>query len=192
MSHFHSVFFAVTAVITSVSATEYKVGGPAVGWRLPPINDTKLYNVWASRRRFYVGDSLRFVYGYDSLVVVEKWGFYHCDSRNPVAFYNDGETVIYLDKVGPMYFMSGVPDNCKQGLNMEVEVMNRPPVIHNPPPAIPNPPPAIPSPPEKTNPPTESKSGLPIADSATNHHAPPLFLSLAAYHHHETPSITHM
>ncbi|KAK9061107.1 hypothetical protein SSX86_018287 [Deinandra increscens subsp. villosa] len=133
MSHFHSVFFAVTAVITSVSATEYKVGGPAVGSRLPPINDTK---------------------------VVEKWGFYHCDSRNPVAFYNDGETVIYLDKVGPMYFMSGVPDNCKQGLNMEVEVMNRPPVIRNPPPAIPNPPPAIPSPPEKTNPPPESKSDL--------------------------------
>lgn len=53
---FYTFFAAV--VISSVYAEEYAVGGVFVGWKLPVLNATKLYTVWASRRNFYVGDSL--------------------------------------------------------------------------------------------------------------------------------------
>lgn len=40
------------------AAKEFKVGGK-LGWQLPDSNNTTLlYNQWASRRRFHVGDSL--------------------------------------------------------------------------------------------------------------------------------------
>ncbi|KAL8223317.1 hypothetical protein R6Q57_019109 [Mikania cordata] len=127
-----------TLIIAIVSAEEFQVGG-VVGWRNPATNETQLYNVWASRRRFHVGDTLRFRYKNNSVAVVEKWGFYHCDSSNPIAFFNDGDTVIDLDNVGTMYFISGDADRCKYGLKMMVEVMSSGPVIHIPP-AISSPP----------------------------------------------------
>ncbi|KAK9060500.1 hypothetical protein SSX86_021204 [Deinandra increscens subsp. villosa] len=123
---------ALSVAITSVSAAEFQVGG-AVGWRIPAANESQLYNVWASRRRFYIGDSLRFRYKNDSVTVVNKWGFYHCDSSNPIAFFNDGDTVVNLDDVGTVYFISGDADRCKQGVNMMLEVMNPGPVRYIPP-----------------------------------------------------------
>ncbi|KAK1416860.1 hypothetical protein QVD17_25977 [Tagetes erecta] len=131
-------FFAISVVVSSVSATEFQVGG-VVGWRIPAVNESQLYNVWASRRRFFIGDSLRFRYNNDSVVVVEKWGFYHCNSSKPIASFNDGDTVINLDNAGTMYFISGDADRCKQGVNMMLEVMSPGPVRYFPP-SISNPP----------------------------------------------------
>ncbi|GJW88786.1 hypothetical protein Tco_0164126 [Tanacetum coccineum] len=56
------------------------VGG-AVDLRLLAANHTELYNIWPSTRRFHIRDSLRsgFQYTY-SVVIVEKWGFFHTDS----------------------------------------------------------------------------------------------------------------
>ncbi|KAI7748658.1 hypothetical protein M8C21_024792, partial [Ambrosia artemisiifolia] len=107
--------------------------GGAVGWRIPATNEPELYDVWASRRLFHVGDSLRFRYKNDSVAVVEKYGYYHCDSSNPISFFNDGDTVIDLDDVGTMYFISGDADLCKQGVKMMVEVTSPVPVRLFPP-----------------------------------------------------------
>ncbi|KAF5807530.1 putative Phytocyanin domain, cupredoxin [Helianthus annuus] len=60
-------------------------------------------------------------------------GFYHCDSSNPIAFFNEGDTVIDLDNSGTMYFTSGDSDRCKQGVSMMVEVMSPVPVRYFPP-----------------------------------------------------------
>ncbi|KAI3814941.1 hypothetical protein L1987_14590 [Smallanthus sonchifolius] len=136
----YSFFLAVALFITSLSAEEFQVGG-VVGWRIPATNETQLYNVWASRRRFHIGDSLRhlllcetdFRYKNNSVAVVEKWGFYHCDSSNPIAFFNDGDTVVNLDNVGTMYFISADADRCKKGVTMMVEVMSPGPVRYLPP-----------------------------------------------------------
>ncbi|KAJ0492061.1 putative Phytocyanin domain, cupredoxin [Helianthus annuus] len=128
----YSFIFTIAVVITTISATEFQVGG-SVGWRIPATNESQLYNVWASRRRFHIGDSLHFRYKNDSVTVVEKWGFYHCDSSNPIAFFNDGDTVIDLNNIGTMYFISGDSDRCKQGVSMMVEVMSPVPVRYFPP-----------------------------------------------------------
>ncbi|KAL4589212.1 hypothetical protein LXL04_002117, partial [Taraxacum kok-saghyz] len=129
---------AVAAVTSAVGTTEFPVGGD-VGWRIPATNETELYNVWASRRRFHIGDSLRFRYKNDSVAVVKKWGFYHCDPSSPIAFFNDGDSLINLDNAGTMYFISGNSDRCKEGEKMMVEVIGSdlgsffPPSIASPP-----------------------------------------------------------
>ncbi|XP_024969856.1 stellacyanin-like [Cynara cardunculus var. scolymus] len=128
---FALLFLAIATATTTAAAKEFQVGD-AVGWRIPATNETELYNVWASRRRFHIGDSLRFHYKTDSVVVVEKWGFYHCDSSNPLSFFNDGNTLINLDKVGTIYFISGNADRCNKGQRMTVKVMN----LHQFPPSI--------------------------------------------------------
>ncbi|GJS50491.1 putative cupredoxin [Tanacetum coccineum] len=133
-----SFFLAFTAIFGSVSAKEFPVGG-VVGWRIPAKNESQLYNVWASRRRFHVGDTLRFRYKNDSVAIVEKYGFYHCDSSNPIAFFDDGDTVVSLDNAGTMYFISGNADRCKEGVIMMLEVKIPSPVRYFPP-TISNPP----------------------------------------------------
>lgn len=40
------------------ASKEIKVGGTE-GWRQPGVNDSAMYNQWAARHRFHVGDSLR-------------------------------------------------------------------------------------------------------------------------------------
>ncbi|CAL9014733.1 unnamed protein product [Prunus brigantina] len=42
----------------SVSAFEFQVGGTK-DWVVPPTNDSKIYNDWASGNRFLVGDTIR-------------------------------------------------------------------------------------------------------------------------------------
>ncbi|KAK1414258.1 hypothetical protein QVD17_30001 [Tagetes erecta] len=131
-SHFLFIIFFFFFTIATTSAKQFTVGD-TVGWRIPATNETQLYNVWASRRRFHIGDSLRFRYRNNSVTVVQKWGFYHCDSSNPIAFFNDGDTVINLDDLGTMYFISADSDRCKKGVNMMVQVMSPAPVRYIPP-----------------------------------------------------------
>ncbi|GJY79290.1 putative cupredoxin, partial [Tanacetum coccineum] len=65
-------------VVTTLAPKEYQVGG-AVDWCLLVANETELYNAWPSRRRFHIQDPLRFRFTY-SVVIVEKWEFFHIDS----------------------------------------------------------------------------------------------------------------
>lgn len=42
----------------SVSSFEYEIGANE-GWVVPPANDTRIYNDWASENRFQVDDTIR-------------------------------------------------------------------------------------------------------------------------------------
>ncbi|XP_010254008.1 PREDICTED: mavicyanin [Nelumbo nucifera] len=117
--------------VVIVTATEFKVG-ETLGWRLP-INDTQVYSQWAANNRFRVGDSLYFEYEEDSVLVVNKWGYYHCNTSKPIVAYNNGKTVIKLDRTGPFYFISGAPDHCKDGQRVVVNVLALRPSPPSPP-----------------------------------------------------------
>ncbi|KAK3027088.1 hypothetical protein RJ639_040920 [Escallonia herrerae] len=135
-----------TANTPPVTASEEFKVGDAEGWRQPGLNHTEMYNHWAARRRFHVGDSLRFEYKNDSVLVVNKWGYYHCNTSSPIFVFNDGNTVVNLDRPGPSYFISGDPDHCRDGQRLLVEVMNlHPPVSHTPPSIATPPQPYLPS-----------------------------------------------
>ncbi|KAJ8535914.1 hypothetical protein K7X08_034315 [Anisodus acutangulus] len=52
------VELTIVSSVVAVSGEEFKVGD-AVGWRQPSVNETDLYNHWASKKKFHIGDSLR-------------------------------------------------------------------------------------------------------------------------------------
>ncbi|KAK6914850.1 Phytocyanin domain [Dillenia turbinata] len=118
------------------ASREFKVGDHE-GWREPRKNNSALYDQWATRNRFQIGDSLYFEYVDDSVLQVQKWGYYHCDTTNPIIIFNNGNSVINLDRSGPFYFISGNPGHCKNGQRLIVEVMGlhlHP--IHQSPPSV--------------------------------------------------------
>ncbi|KAL6559911.1 hypothetical protein OROGR_005028 [Orobanche gracilis] len=114
------------------AAEEFKVGGDE-GWRRLASDETDLYAKWAATMRFHVGDSLRFEYNNDTVVVVDKWGYYHCNTRHAVSVFKDGNTVINLKQPGPVYFISANRDHCKNGQRLVVEVMTWHPIPQSPP-----------------------------------------------------------
>ncbi|KAL6585058.1 hypothetical protein OROMI_004347 [Orobanche minor] len=124
---------AITSSAPSAWAEqEFKVGGDE-GWRQPAADETDLYARWAATMRFHVGDSLRFEYNNDTVVVVDKWGYYHCNTSHAVSVFKDGNTVINLKQPGPVYFISANPDHCKNGQRLVVEVMTTHPIPQSPP-----------------------------------------------------------
>ncbi|RDX83515.1 Early nodulin-like protein 2, partial [Mucuna pruriens] len=152
MASLLSVLFTASIVVFAVmdtpveAAREFKVGDH-LGWHEPSPNDTAFYNQWAARNRFQVGDSLVFEYEDDTVVSVEKWDYFHCDSNNPINTFDDGNSTVILDSPGAFYFISGTEDHCKNGQKLIVEVMSphsTPPIISIPPQGF-SPLPALPS-----------------------------------------------
>ncbi|KAF8393419.1 hypothetical protein HHK36_021663 [Tetracentron sinense] len=152
-------FLVLATVNTDAGASnEFKVGNIGV-WRQPDANDTAMYNQWAANNRFRVGDSLYFEYKEDSVLVVDKRGYHHCNATNPISAFNNGKTVIKLDKPGLFYFISGTPDHCRNGQRLVVNVL----VLH---PSTPQPPLSIAIPPQPY--PTDSPSPSPLPSSGAS------------------------
>ncbi|XP_061367551.1 early nodulin-like protein 7 [Gastrolobium bilobum] len=128
---FMMVFLATTD--TSVEgAREFRVGDH-LGWHEPDSNNTAFYTQWAARNRFQVGDSLVFEYQNDSVLVVEKWDYFHCDSSDPIIAFDNGNSTLTLERSGFFYFVSGDDDHCQNGQKLIVEVMSPHPIYSSPP-----------------------------------------------------------
>ncbi|KAE8656983.1 Cell division protein ftsH, putative isoform 1 [Hibiscus syriacus] len=104
--------------------------------------------------------------GNDSVLVVDKWDYYQCNSNNPVYSLKDGNVVVNLDRPGSLYFISGILHHCKNGERLMIKVMG----LHQ----RPKPPPAIANPHEAgLAPASHPSSGLVVTVSLTS-----LFLAL--------------
>ncbi|XP_008791687.2 mavicyanin-like [Phoenix dactylifera] len=103
------------------ASNQYNVGD-AEGWHLPDANNTDVYKIWASKFTFHVGDSIVFEYKNDSVVKVDKRGYYHCNETGHGSMFKDGHTVFLLDKPEFYYFASGDLDHCKKGQRLMIEV----------------------------------------------------------------------
>ncbi|BFG27014.1 hypothetical protein CerSpe_132880 [Prunus speciosa] len=127
MSCARATLFLLTIFICfghfSVSAFEFQVGGTK-DWVVPPTNDSKIYNDWASGNRFQVGDTIRFKYKKDSVMEVTEEEFKKCNSTRPNFFSNTGNTVYLFDHAGSFYFISGASGHCQRGQRMIVKVMS--------------------------------------------------------------------
>ncbi|KAG2728992.1 hypothetical protein I3843_01G225000 [Carya illinoinensis] len=128
-----SVMAILVATDVPVQAVEEFKVGDDLGWIQPDANHTSLYSQWAARNRFHVGDSLSFEYKNDSVLVVNKYEYYHCNTSKPIAAFNNGKSVVRLDRPGPFYFISGVPDHCKNGQRLFIDVMSLHPISPSPP-----------------------------------------------------------
>ncbi|XP_011045240.1 PREDICTED: mavicyanin [Populus euphratica] len=107
----------------SVSSFEYEIGANE-GWVVPPANDTRIYNDWASENRFQVDDTIRFKYRKDSVMEVSVEDYKKCNSSHPNFFSNTGNTVYHLNHSGYFYFISGVSGHCERGQRMIIKVIS--------------------------------------------------------------------
>ncbi|XP_020097943.1 mavicyanin-like [Ananas comosus] len=123
---------AASLGILAAAVNRYKVGD-AAGWRLPDDNNIDMYKNWASKITFHVGDSLLFTYQNDSVVRVDKRGYYHCNESGRGSMFKDGNTLFVLDEPGFCYFVSGDVDHCRKGQRLMVEVAGQ----QRPPPLVP-------------------------------------------------------
>ncbi|ONK71198.1 uncharacterized protein A4U43_C04F5890 [Asparagus officinalis] len=112
--------------IMSALSLEFDVGGDK-GWVVPPAKEPEMYNQWASKNRFNVGDIVRFKYKKDSVMVVTKEEYEKCKSTRPVFFSNNGNTEYKLNNSGTFYFISGVSGHCERGEKMILKVISHAP-----------------------------------------------------------------
>ncbi|XP_058076074.1 early nodulin-55-1-like [Magnolia sinica] len=80
--------------------------------------------------------SLRFVAGLTGamfvywpihdVIEVNERAYNTCSINNPIRAYNDGESVVLLDRAGTRYFICGTGRHCRLGMRMQVDVLPRP------------------------------------------------------------------
>ncbi|KHN39240.1 Early nodulin-like protein 1 [Glycine soja] len=75
-----------------------------------------------------------FVYQNDSVMSVEKWNYFHCDSNSPIDIFDDGNSTVILEGPGVFYFISGTEDHCQNSEKLIVEVMSPHSIPNSPPP----------------------------------------------------------
>ncbi|KAL1209200.1 Early nodulin-like protein 6 [Cardamine amara subsp. amara] len=115
--------FVLFYVFSLVSCTEFEAGGEN-GWIIPQSsNQSDLFNQWASKNRFKVGDTIRFKYKKDSVLVVSEDEYKKCQTTKPELYSNHDDTVFKLDRPGYFYFISGVSGHCEKGQKMIIKVM---------------------------------------------------------------------
>ncbi|GFP79669.1 early nodulin-like protein 1 [Phtheirospermum japonicum] len=125
------LFVLFSGFIFCSHGLQFIVGGKD-GWGLNPSEN---YNRWAERLRFQVNDTLLFNYkkGSDSVVVVSKDDYNHCNTSNPNAKLEDGKSVYKFNRSGPFFFISGNKSSCDHGQKLIVVVL----AVRNKPPAAP-------------------------------------------------------
>nr|GMD31902.1 early nodulin-like protein 1 [Ipomoea batatas] len=93
------------------------------GWRLLPDDGL---NRWAEKRRFRVNDTIAFEYekGKDSVLVVRKRAYHHCNKTSPIHNMTDGFSTLKFTRNGHFYFISGYAQNCLNGQKLRLVVMS--------------------------------------------------------------------
>ncbi|XP_078447318.1 early nodulin-like protein 6 [Wolffia australiana] len=150
-----AVVVVVIGALGRSAAFSFDVGGDG-GWQVPPSNNSAMYNRWASKNRFKIGDTLVFKYKKDSVMMVGEEDYGRCKAELPILFDDNGDTEIALDRAGLYYFISGLHEHCKKGQKMIIKVLNLP----EPPAASPA---APSSPPGRSPPPMVARSGAAAA-----------------------------
>ncbi|CAA7048234.1 unnamed protein product [Microthlaspi erraticum] len=127
--------FVLFFVFSCVSCTEFEAGGDN-GWIVPQSSDQgDIFNQWAAKNRFKVGDSIRFKYKKDSVLVVSEDEYKKCQTTKPELYSNHDDTVFKLDRPGLFYFISGVTGHCEKGQKMIIKVMEVESTPQSPPPS---------------------------------------------------------
>ncbi|GMH05826.1 hypothetical protein Nepgr_007666 [Nepenthes gracilis] len=118
---FPSLLF-VSSIAVCASGFQFEVGGDR-GWVKPSGDENETYNEWAEQKRFHIGDSVYFKYQKDSVLEVTRDDYENCIKSNPIARFEDGNTLVKLDRSGFFYFISGEPGHCESGQKIIIRVM---------------------------------------------------------------------
>ncbi|XP_033136916.1 early nodulin-like protein 1 [Brassica rapa] len=121
MMSLSSVTVLVMILLVQVSSTQYKVGD-LDSWGIP--TDAKVYTKWPKSHSFKIGDSLLFLYppSEDSMIQVTASNFKSCNTKDPILYMNDGNSLFNLTQNGTFYFTSGHPGHCQKYQKLIVSV----------------------------------------------------------------------
>ncbi|KAJ4877199.1 early nodulin-like protein 8 [Raphanus sativus] len=121
MMSLSSVMVLVMILLVQVSSTQYKVGN-LDAWGIPV--DDKVYSKWPKSHSFKIGDSLLFLYppSEDSMIQVTPSNFKSCNTKDPILYMNDGNSLFNLTQNGTFYFTSGQPGHCLKYQKLIVSV----------------------------------------------------------------------
>ncbi|GAV84289.1 Cu_bind_like domain-containing protein, partial [Cephalotus follicularis] len=140
------VLILLSLFFSFLYANEVLVGSKKDAWKIPSSQSDSL-NLWAQSSRFVVGDTLGnphlhfqpqtpsgvlafIMYFYDkerdySVLQVTKEDYVSCNTSNPIAEYNEGNTKVTLGRSGPFYFISDGEGHCEKGQKMIVVVLSQ-------------------------------------------------------------------
>lgn len=110
------------AVLQSVAATTYPVGGSA-GWTIPASN-AKLYTDWVKATTFKLGDILvfKFATNVHNVYRVSKADYDKCVTTSPMEKYETGPASITLNSTGHHYYICAVSGHCAAGQKVSIKV----------------------------------------------------------------------
>nr|ACJ70311.1 putative phytocyanin [Pinus sylvestris] len=110
------------AVLQSVAATTYTVGGSA-GWTIPATN-AKLYTDWVKATTFKLGDMLvfKFATNVHNVYRVSKADYDKCVTTSPLEKYETGPASITLNTTGHHYYICAVSGHCAAGQKVSIKV----------------------------------------------------------------------
>ncbi|XP_022727867.1 mavicyanin-like [Durio zibethinus] len=96
----------------------YRVGD-ASGWH--PMFD---YQKWASSKKFYVGDTIRFEYNaiFHNVMEVTEPNYQACNATKPTATHYSGNDSFTLEQPGHRYFLCGFLNHCRYGQKVDIYV----------------------------------------------------------------------
>ncbi|KAJ8749953.1 hypothetical protein K2173_013868 [Erythroxylum novogranatense] len=77
------------------------------------MNNSKIYNEWASENRFQVGDTIK--YWKDYVMQVGEVEYKKCNSSRPNCFSNTGSTIYRLEHPWSFYAISRDVGHCGKG-----------------------------------------------------------------------------
>ncbi|KAL5722454.1 hypothetical protein ACHQM5_005972 [Ranunculus cassubicifolius] len=90
---FFTLFISLQLLM--VQSVEFEVGEKE-GWVVPSSKNNQVYNQWASKHRFQVGDNIHFKYSKDSVLAVTEQEYEKCRSAHPVFFSNNSHIHLSL------------------------------------------------------------------------------------------------
>ncbi|CAN6466087.1 unnamed protein product [Victoria cruziana] len=98
--------------------------GDLDAWGVPAPVTPKIYDDWSQKNQFRIGDSLLFLYppSEESLVQVTEDAYKSCNISNPIAYFDDGNTLFNITGPGTFYFTSGVGGHCLKLQKLAVSV----------------------------------------------------------------------
>ncbi|KAK9145721.1 hypothetical protein Sjap_005624 [Stephania japonica] len=125
----HQIFFAfqllVSFQINKVICYQYKVGD-LDAWGIPTAANPRVYTYWSQNHNFKLGDSLLFLYppSQDSVIQVTEQSFKACNTKEPVLYMGDGNSLFNITSTGKFYFTSGNSQHCLKGQKLEISVLS--------------------------------------------------------------------
>ncbi|KAK9093864.1 hypothetical protein Scep_025333 [Stephania cephalantha] len=125
----HHIFFAfqllVSLHIYKVICYQYKVGD-LDAWGIPTAANPHVYTYWSKYHNFKLGDSLLFLYppSQDSVIQVTEQSFKACNTKDPLLYMGDGNSLFNITSPGKFYFTSGDSQHCLKGQKLEISVLS--------------------------------------------------------------------